>query len=44
MFSDPKFWVAISFIIFVAVIFNPIRKILGTNMYKKTYNENYDTK
>ena len=35
MFSDPKFWVAISFIIFIALIFNPIRKILGTSLDSK---------
>ena len=32
MFSDPKFWITISFIIFIALIFNPIRKILGTSL------------
>ena len=28
MFSDPQFWVAVSFILFIAAIFNPVRKIL----------------
>ena len=28
MFSDPQFWVFIAFVIFVGVIFNPVRKIL----------------
>ena len=32
MFADPQFWVAIAFIIFVAVIFNPVRKILISNL------------
>ena len=27
MFSDPQFWVAVSFILFIAAIFNPVRKI-----------------
>ena len=35
MFVDPQFWVAIAFIIFLAVIFNPIRKILGTALNSK---------
>ena len=35
MFSDPKFWITISFIIFIALIFNPIRKILGTSLDAK---------
>ena len=26
MFSDPQFWVAVSFILFIAAIFNPVRK------------------
>ena len=32
MFSDPQFWVAISFILFVAAIFNPVRKILTSSL------------
>ena len=35
MFSDPQFWVFISFVIFVAVIFNPIKKILTKNLDEK---------
>ena len=32
MFTDPQFWVAVAFFIFVAAIFNPIRKILTNNL------------
>ena len=32
MFSDPQFWVAIAFVSFIAVIFNPVRKILTSNL------------
>jgi len=32
MFTDPQFWVAVAFFIFIAVIFNPIRKILTSNL------------
>ncbi len=32
MLSDPQFWVAISFILFIAAIFNPVRKILNTTL------------
>tara|TARA_B100000963_G_C22381947_1_gene560525 strand:- start:267 stop:752 length:486 start_codon:yes stop_codon:yes gene_type:complete len=32
MFSDPQFWVAISFLLFILVIFNPVRKILITSL------------
>ena len=28
MFSDPQFWVAVSFFLFIAAIFNPVRKVL----------------
>jgi len=35
MFSDPQFWVAIAFVTFVAVVFNPIRKILISNLDTK---------
>ncbi len=32
MFSDPQFWVAVSFVLFIAVIFNPVRKTLASNL------------
>ena len=32
MFSDPQFWVAVAFFAFIAAIFNPVRKILVTNL------------
>ena len=32
MFSDPQFWVAVAFFAFIAAIFNPVRKILATNL------------
>ena len=35
MLSDPQFWVFIAFIIFVGIIFNPIRKILSTGLDSK---------
>ena len=35
MFSDPQFWVFIAFIIFIGVIFNPVRKILSTGLDSK---------
>tara|TARA_B100000029_G_scaffold410968_1_gene413118 strand:+ start:1047 stop:1532 length:486 start_codon:yes stop_codon:yes gene_type:complete len=35
MFSDPQFWVFVSFLIFIAAIFNPIRKVLFTNLDNK---------
>ena len=35
MFSDPQFWVAVAFVIFLVAIFNPIRKILGTSLDTK---------
>ena len=35
MFSDPQFWVAIAFIIFLIAIFNPIKKILGKSLDAK---------
>ena len=38
MFSDPQFWVAIAFIAFIAAIFNPIRKILATNLDSQIKN------
>ena len=38
MFSDPQFWVFIAFIIFIGIIFNPIRKILSTTLDSKIKN------
>ena len=35
MFSDPQFWVFIAFIIFIGVIFNPVRKTLSTGLDSK---------
>ncbi len=35
MFSDPQFWVAIAFLIFIIAIFNPVRKILITSLDSK---------
>jgi len=32
MFSDPQFWVAVAFFAFIAAVYNPIRKILTTNL------------
>ena len=32
MFSDPQFWVAVSFVLFIAAIFNPVRKILTSSL------------
>ena len=32
MFSDPQFWVAVSFLLFLLAIFNPVRKILTTSL------------
>ena len=32
MFSDPQFWIAVAFVAFIAAIFNPVRKILTTNL------------
>ena len=32
MFSDPQFWVAVSFMLFIAAIFNPVRKILTSSL------------
>ena len=32
MFTDPQFWVAVAFIVFVAAIFNPVRKILTSKL------------
>lgn len=35
MLSDPQFWVAIAFAVFLIAIFNPIRKILGSSLDTK---------
>ena len=32
MFADPQFWVAFAFVAFIAAIFNPVRKILTSNL------------
>ena len=32
MFSDPQFWVAVSFVLFILAIFNPVRKILVSSL------------
>ena len=32
MFADPQFWVAVSFILFIAAIFNPVRNILASSL------------
>ena len=32
MFSDPQFWVAVSFILFITAIFNPVRKTLTSSL------------
>ena len=32
MFSDPQFWVTVSFILFIIAIFNPVRKILTSSL------------
>ena len=32
MFSDPQFWVAVAFFLFLAAIFNPVRKILISSL------------
>ena len=35
MFSDPRFWVFIAFIIFIGVMIKPVRKILSNNLGDK---------
>ena len=35
MFSDPQFWVFIAFVIFVAIIFKPIKKIFTSSLDNK---------
>ena len=50
MFSDPQFWVAVSFFLFILAIFNPVRKILLTSLdtqiveIKNKINESEDIK
>lgn len=35
MLSDPQFWVAVAFVIFIAAIFNPVRKMLSSSLDSK---------
>lgn len=35
MFSDPQFWVAVAFVIFLLAVFKPIKKILSTSLDSK---------
>ena len=35
MLSDPQFWVAVAFIIFIIAIFNPVRKMLTSSLDAK---------
>ena len=35
MFSDPRFWVFIAFLIFIGVMIKPVRKILSINLDDK---------
>ena len=35
MFSDPRFWVFIAFIIFIGIMIKPVRKILSINLGDK---------
>ena len=35
MFSDPQFWILVSFIIFVLAIFRPVKKILLSSLDDK---------
>ncbi len=50
MFSDPQFWVAVSFVLFILAIFNPVRKILISSLdiqikeIKKQINESANIK
>ena len=32
MYSDPQFWVAVSFFLFILAIFNPVRKVLVASL------------
>ena len=35
MLSDPQFWVAVAFVIFIIAIFNPVKKILNSSLDSK---------
>ena len=35
MFSDPQFWVFVAFVIFLVIIFKPMRRILSTSLDSK---------
>ncbi len=35
MFSDPQFWVAVAFVIFLLAVFKPIKKILSASLDSK---------
>ena len=35
MFSDPQFWVAVAFLIFILAIFKPIKKIINSSLDNK---------
>ena len=35
MFSDPTFWVAIDFVVFIAVLYRPVGRLLGTALDKR---------
>ena len=35
MFNDPQFWIFVAFVIFIAAIFNPVRKILSSSLDNK---------
>ena len=37
MFSDPQFWVAVSFFLFLLAIFNPVRKMLNSSLDSQIY-------
>ena len=35
MFSDPQFWVAVAFVIFIIAIIKPVRSLLSTSLDNK---------
>ena len=35
MLADPQFWVFVAFLIFIGIIFNPVRRILSSNLDDK---------
>ena len=35
MLADPQFWVLVAFLIFIGIIFNPVRRILSSNLDNK---------